>query len=42
LIETERQLKPMLGKFNTLADSLNALQVGKTLQGLNASSNPYK
>ncbi len=37
LIETERQLKPMLGKFNTLADSLNALQVGKTLQGLNAS-----
>ncbi|MDF5690935.1 MlaD family protein [Aquirufa aurantiipilula] len=35
LIETEKQLKPILVKFNTVADSLQALQVGRTLHEAN-------
>jgi phospholipid/cholesterol/gamma-HCH transport system substrate-binding protein len=35
LIETEKQLKPLLSKFNTIADSLNALKIGKTLNEAN-------
>ncbi len=35
LIETEKQLKPLLTKFNTVADSLNALKIGKTLNEAN-------
>ncbi len=31
LIETEKALKPLLGKFSTVADSLNALQLGKAV-----------
>lgn len=41
LIETEKSLKPLIGKFNTMADSLNALKIGqavattqKSLEGL--------
>ncbi|MEA5403909.1 MlaD family protein [Arcicella sp. DC2W] len=41
LIETERSLKPLIGKFNTMADSLNALKISeavattqKSLEGL--------
>lgn len=32
LVETEKQLRPLLTKFNTVADSLNALRLGKTLK----------
>lgn len=32
LIETEKELKPLLGKAGTLADSLNALRLGETVQ----------
>lgn len=32
LIETEKQLRPLLTKFNTVADSLQALRIGKTLR----------
>lgn len=32
LIETEKGFKPLLGKFNTMADSLNALKINKALQ----------
>ncbi|PWJ56957.1 phospholipid/cholesterol/gamma-HCH transport system substrate-binding protein [Dyadobacter jejuensis] len=35
LVETEKQLKPLLAKTNTLADSLNALRIGETLQSAN-------
>lgn len=35
LIETEKQFKPLLSKFNTVADSLNALKIGKTLNEAN-------
>jgi phospholipid/cholesterol/gamma-HCH transport system substrate-binding protein len=31
LIETEKSLKPLIGKFNSIADSLNALKVSKAL-----------
>lgn len=31
LVETERQLKPLLTKFNTIADSLQAVRIGETL-----------
>lgn len=31
LIETERSIKPLIGKFNTMADSLNALKIGQAL-----------
>jgi len=31
VVETERQLKPILAKANTFTDSLNALQLGRTL-----------
>ncbi len=41
LIETEKSLKPLIGKFNTMADSLNALKISeavattqKSLEGL--------
>lgn len=41
LIETERSLKPLIGKFSTMADSLNALKISeavattqKSLEGL--------
>ncbi|MEY2793213.1 MAG: hypothetical protein RJA76_1205 [Bacteroidota bacterium] len=37
LVETEKQLKPLLGKFNTIADSLQALKLGKTVNEINAS-----
>lgn len=32
LTETEKQLKPLLVKFNTVADSLQAVRIGQTLQ----------
>ncbi len=32
LTETEKQLKPLLTKFNTVADSLQAIRIGQTLQ----------
>jgi phospholipid/cholesterol/gamma-HCH transport system substrate-binding protein len=31
LIETEKGLKPLLGKFNSIADSLNSLKISKAL-----------
>jgi len=31
LIETEKSLKPLIGKFSSIADSLNALKVSKAL-----------
>jgi phospholipid/cholesterol/gamma-HCH transport system substrate-binding protein len=31
LIETEKGLKPLLGKFNSIADSLNTLKISKAL-----------
>lgn len=37
LIETEKQLRPLLTKFNTVADSLNALRLGKTLKEVDAT-----
>ena len=37
LIETERQLKPILTKAGTFADSLNALQLRQTLATANAT-----
>ena len=37
LIETEKQLRPLLTKFNTVADSLNALKLGKTLREVDAT-----
>ncbi|MHA8065098.1 MlaD family protein [Aquirufa sp. ROCK2-A2] len=37
LVETEKQLKPLLTKFNTVADSLNALKIGKTLNEANSA-----
>ena len=35
LVETEKELKPLLTKFNTVADSLNTLKIGKTLNDAN-------
>jgi phospholipid/cholesterol/gamma-HCH transport system substrate-binding protein len=35
LIETEKELKPLLAKTGTLADSLNALRLGETVQSAN-------
>lgn len=35
LLETEKQLQPLLAKTNTIADSLNALRIGATLQSAN-------
>jgi phospholipid/cholesterol/gamma-HCH transport system substrate-binding protein len=32
LMETEKQLRPLLTKFNTVADSLQALRIGKSLR----------
>ena len=37
LMETEKQLRPLLTKFNTVADSLNALKLGKTLKEVDAA-----
>ena len=37
LMETEKQLRPLLTKFNTVADSLNALKIGKTLKEMDAT-----
>jgi phospholipid/cholesterol/gamma-HCH transport system substrate-binding protein len=37
LIETEKQLRPLLTKFNTVADSLNALKIGQTLKEVDAT-----
>jgi phospholipid/cholesterol/gamma-HCH transport system substrate-binding protein len=37
LLETEKQLKPLMGKFNTIADSLQALKLGKTVNEINNS-----
>jgi phospholipid/cholesterol/gamma-HCH transport system substrate-binding protein len=37
LLETEKQLRPLLTKFNTVADSLNALKLGKTLKEVDAT-----
>lgn len=37
LVETEKQLKPLLTKFNTIADSLQALKLGKTINEINSS-----
>lgn len=35
LVETEKELRPLLAKTGTFADSLNALRIGETLQGAN-------
>lgn len=35
LVETEKGLAPLLAKTGTLADSLNALRLGETVQGAN-------
>jgi len=35
LVETERSLKPILGKMNTFADSLNSLQLAATVANAN-------
>jgi phospholipid/cholesterol/gamma-HCH transport system substrate-binding protein len=35
LVETEKGLKPLLAKTGTLADSLNALKLGETVQSAN-------
>jgi phospholipid/cholesterol/gamma-HCH transport system substrate-binding protein len=35
LVETEKELKPLLAKTGTLADSLNALRLGETVQNAN-------
>ncbi len=35
LLVTEKELQPLLAKTNTLADSLNALRIGSTLQAAN-------
>jgi len=37
LMETEKQLRPLLTKFNTVADSLQALRLGKTLKEVDAA-----
>jgi phospholipid/cholesterol/gamma-HCH transport system substrate-binding protein len=37
LVETEKSVKPLLVKFNTLADSLNSIQMASTIQKANAS-----
>ena len=37
LAQTEREIKPLLAKANTFADSLNALQLSQTLAGVNRS-----
>jgi phospholipid/cholesterol/gamma-HCH transport system substrate-binding protein len=37
LMETEKQLRPLLTKFNTVADSLQALRLGKTLKEVDAT-----
>lgn len=37
LMETEKQLRPLLTKFNSVADSLQALRLGKTLKEVDAS-----
>ncbi|RAK02236.1 phospholipid/cholesterol/gamma-HCH transport system substrate-binding protein [Larkinella arboricola] len=37
LAETEKQVKPLLAKANTFADSLNALKLGQTLASANQS-----
>jgi phospholipid/cholesterol/gamma-HCH transport system substrate-binding protein len=42
LVETEKQLKPLMGKFNTIADSIAALQLGRTVNELNASLGSVK
>ena len=35
LVETEKELKPLLAKTGSLADSLNALRLGETVQAAN-------
>ena len=35
LVETEKELKPLLAKTGSLADSLNALRLGETVQSAN-------
>ncbi|TBH71351.1 MlaD family protein [Aquirufa antheringensis] len=42
LMETEKQLRPLLTKFNTVADSLNALKIGKTLKEVDATVHSLK
>lgn len=37
LMETEKQIKPLLVKFNTVADSIQAIRIGETLQQANAA-----
>ncbi|TLU98058.1 MlaD family protein [Dyadobacter luticola] len=39
LVETEKELKPLLSKTGSLADSLSALRLGETLQGVNRTIN---
>jgi phospholipid/cholesterol/gamma-HCH transport system substrate-binding protein len=36
-METEKQIKPLLVKFNTVADSIQAIRIGETLQQANAA-----
>ena len=37
LVETEKSLKPLMGKFNTLADSLNEMPLAQTVENANKS-----
>lgn len=39
LVETEKELKPLLAKTGTLADSLNALRLGETVQAARGAIN---
>lgn len=39
LVETEKELKPLLAKTGTLADSLNALRLGETVQAARSAIN---
>lgn len=37
LVETEKSIKPLVGKMNTFADSLNAMQLAATVNNANRS-----
>ncbi len=42
LVETEKQIKPLLVKFNTVADSLQAIRIGATLNQANQAVESLK
>lgn len=42
LVETEKQIKPLLVKFNTVADSLQAIRLGETLNQANKAVESLK